>query len=219
MLRRAPAADGRHEPRAPDALLRARRLWFRSAIGVALAGALSGPACLAASDLPAFELIRRGGVAVLMRHSETVPGTGDPPGFRLDDCSTQRNLSERGKAQARALGERFRRAGIRFDRVLTSQWCRCRDTAVLIAGQAEDWPAVNSFFEDRSTEARQTAEALARLATLGPNERWLVVTHQVNISALTGVFTQQGEALVVRPRRDGDKTVLEVLGRIPVSSS
>ncbi len=112
-----------------------------------------------------------------------------------------------------AFGERLRQAGVKFDRVLTSQWCRCRDSARLIAGQAEDWPAVNSFFEDRSTEPRQTAETLARLATLGPRENWLVVTHQVNISALTGEFTAMGEAIVVRPRRDGDRVNLEKIGR------
>jgi broad specificity phosphatase PhoE len=165
----------------------------------------------------AFETLRRGGVAVLMRHAATVAGTGDPPGFRLDDCATQRNLSERGRADARALGERFRRAGIRFDRVLTSQWCRCRETAQLVAGRAEDWPAVNSFFEDRATEPRQTAEARERLLTIAPNETWLVVTHQVNISALVGEFTAMGESVVVQPRREGATARLEVVGRIAVA--
>ena len=164
-----------------------------------------------------FETLRRGGVAVLMRHTATVAGTGDPPGFRLSDCGTQRNLSERGRADARALGERFRRAGIRFDRVFTSQWCRCRDTAMLVAGRAEDWPAVNSFFEDRTTEARQTAEARERLLTIVASETWLVVTHQVNISALVGEFTAMGESVVVRPRREGAITRLEVVGRVPVA--
>ena len=158
--------------------------------------------------------IRRGRVAVLMRHAATVPGTGDPPNFRLDDCSTQRNLSDRGRAEARALGARLREAGIRFDRVLTSQWCRCRETAMLVAGRAEDWPAVNSFFEDRSTEPAQTTAARERLLAIGDGERWLVVTHQVNISALTGEFTQMGESVVVRPGGGDRAGRLEVVGRL-----
>lgn len=202
---------------APLPLQRRRVLAALALLLSASASAQTTPSVPAGGTDRVFETLRRGGVAVLMRHTATVAGTGDPPGFRLSDCGTQRNLSERGRADARVLGERFWRAGIRFDRVYTSQWCRCRDTAMLVAGRAEDWPAVNSFFEDRTSEAKQTTEARERLLTIAPNETWLVVTHQVNISALVGEFTAMGESVVVRPRREGSTARLEVEGRVPLT--
>ena len=78
---------------------------------------------------PAWAALRAGGAVVVLRHAQTVPGIGDPPGFRLQDCSTQRNLSEEGRQQARRLGETLRRAGVKVDEVLSSRWCRCLDTA------------------------------------------------------------------------------------------
>ncbi len=71
------------------------------------------------------------GTVAIMRHA-IAPGTGDPSGFDIGDCSTQRNLDDRGRKQARKVGQAFRAAGIAVDRVLTSQWCRCRETARLL---------------------------------------------------------------------------------------
>src|SRR5437868_6308691 len=86
---------------------------------------------------------------LLIRHAEA-PGVGDPPGFRLGDCATQRNLSEKGRAQAGSIGDALRRRGVPVAKVLTSQWCRCRDTARLLdVGPVEDAPALNSFFDER----------------------------------------------------------------------
>ena len=151
------------------------------------------------------------GAVLLMRHA-TAPGTGDPANFRLGDCSTQRNLSDAGREEARATGDRFRAAGIGFDIILTSEWCRTTETAVLLdLGPAVPFPPANSFFVDRSTEGRQTAEVLAYLASLPEGENVLIVTHQVNITALTGVVPRSGEIVVTRRSGDG----LEVLGRLP----
>ncbi|MBL8309768.1 MAG: histidine phosphatase family protein [Burkholderiales bacterium] len=146
-----------------------------------------------------------------MRHAQTVPGLGDPPGFKLGVCDTQRNLSVDGRAAAARFGERLRQAGVRFTGVYTSQWCRCRDTATLIAGQAEDWPALNSFFDDRDAEPKQSAEVRQRIATLKPGETLLLVTHQVNITAITGIVPAMGEAVVVRAGKGG---AVEVVGRL-----
>lgn len=155
-------------------------------------------------------LALQNGSIVLLRHA-LAPGTGDPANFRLDDCSTQRNLSDEGRAQARQIGEQFRARNIRVTKVLTSQWCRTRETAQLaFPGLVQDEPAFNSFFSDRSTEAEQTRAARQILS------QWLwpgvlvVVTHQVNITALTGVVPQSGEGVVVRMRG----TEVEVVGRI-----
>src|SRR5690606_14411439 len=111
------ARDGAMMSTAP-----ARRRLLCAAL--ALAG-LALPAATLAQD-EAWSLLRQRGYAVLMRHSDA-PGYGDPPGYRLDDCATQRNLSEEGRAHARRIGESFRERGVRFDRVLTSPWCRCKE--------------------------------------------------------------------------------------------
>jgi phosphohistidine phosphatase SixA len=146
------------------------------------------------------------GAVLLMRHA-TAPGTGDPPGMRLGDCSTQRNLSEEGREEARTVGERFRAAGIGFDHVLTSEWCRTSETARLLdLGPVTPFSPANSFFSDREDEDRQTTEVLAYLASLPPQDRVLIVTHQVNITALTGIVPQSGEIVVTQ--RDGPGLVV-----------
>ncbi|TGD63106.1 histidine phosphatase family protein [Tabrizicola sp. WMC-M-20] len=157
-----------------------------------------------------LDAVRAPGAVVLMRHA-TAPGTGDPPGFRLGDCTTQRNLSAAGRAEARAIGARFRVAGIGFDAILTSEWCRARDTADLLGlGPVTAFPAVNSFFADRRDEPGQTAAVLAHLAALPDDARVLIVTHQVNITALTGIVPRSGEAVVAQRTGQG----LEVTGRL-----
>lgn len=167
------------------------------------------PGILAANDWAA---LAEPGAFVLMRHAQA-PGTGDPAGFVVDDCATQRNLDAAGRAQARAIGAALRERGIGFAAVLTSQWCRCRETAELLdLGPVEEAPAFNSFFADFDAREARTAAARDVLAARG-NERLLVVTHQVNISALTGRGTRSGEALVVRRAGDG----LEVLGRLLIA--
>ena len=143
-------------------------------------------------------LLRPGAVA-LMRHA-TAPGTGDPPGFRVDDCSTQRNLSAAGLAEAARIGAALRAAGVAFSDVWTSKWCRCRDTAVLPdLGPVTARPFLNSFFGDRSSRDAQTRDTLAAVAALPPGARPIVVTHQVNITALTGIVPASGEIVVAEP--------------------
>ncbi|MDI3515326.1 MAG: hypothetical protein PWP40_2555 [Rhodocyclaceae bacterium] len=155
--------------------------------------------------------LRGGGHVALIRHAEA-PGTGDPPGFRVEDCATQRNLSPAGRAQARALGERFRANGIAAAAVFSSQWCRCLDTARELAlGEVVPFPALNSFFADRGEEARHTRATRALIGERANGPLPLVlVTHQVNITALSGVFPASGEIIVMR--LDGE--TLSVAGRI-----
>lgn len=150
------------------------------------------------------------GTVVLMRHA-FAPGLGDPPGFELGQCQTQRNLSSGGREQARRIGQAFRDQGVDVRRVLASQWCRTQETAELaFPGLVHPHPAFNSFFQDASSQDAQTREALALIrAWTGPGVL-VVVTHQVNITALTGVVPSSGEGLVVRPQ--GDQ--LTVLARL-----
>ncbi|WP_249691584.1 histidine phosphatase family protein [Stappia sp. WLB 29] len=175
---------------------------------------LTGPAIEAArasGEAQAWAALSsdRGAIAV-MRHA-LAPGTGDPADFRLDDCTTQRNLDERGRAQARAIGAAFRARGIAVDRVLTSQWCRARETAALLGlGEVQELPDLNSFFADRREAESQTQRLAAAIRALPRGTVAVLVTHQVNITALTGVYPSSGEIIVGRPEGE----VFTVIGRI-----
>ncbi len=151
------------------------------------------------------------GSIVLFRHA-SAPGGGDPPGMKLGDCRTQRNLDAAGRVQAKRIGEQFRARGVKVGAVLTSQWCRTRETAELaFPGQVREDASFNSFFGDASREPTQLAEARATLSRWRGPGMLVVVTHQVNITPLTGVFPASGEGTIVRPKAEGG---IEVLGRI-----
>ena len=107
----------------------------------------------AGADEALWALLRGGGQVVLMRHATTTPGVGDPPGFRLGDCPTQRNLTDAGRDEARRIGAAFRSRDVPVGRVLSSRWCRCLETAQLAFGRAEPWDALDSIFEDRAPRA------------------------------------------------------------------
>jgi broad specificity phosphatase PhoE len=157
-----------------------------------------------ASDTTALEALRSGGV-LLLRHARTEPGIGDPPGFRIDDCSTQRNLSAAGRAQARAAGEALRARGVTIDAVYSSAWCRCIDTATQMFPDlpVQMLPALNSFFAGQGDRERQTAALRRWISALDGGRRVALVTHQVNVLALTGDNLAMGEAVVVQPDRGG----------------
>ncbi|MGD8958196.1 MAG: histidine phosphatase family protein [Chromatiaceae bacterium] len=189
---------------------------FRLTFLVLLMG-LGGSSVAQSSSAPSspsqlWEWLRGGDAVALMRHA-LAPGTGDPANFTLGDCATQRNLSDKGRQQARAIGERFRRNRIQQARVYSSRWCRCLDTARLLGlGEAQPFDGLNSFFRDRSAEPKHSA-ATRRLINeqrVRGKPPLVLVTHQVNITALTGVFPSSGEIIVVRPTESG----LSVLGRI-----
>ena len=174
----------------------------------ALLAALVSAAPPAAADTRLARLSEPGVVAI-MRHA-LAPGTGDPASFELDDCATQRNLDARGREQAREIGAAVRAAGAVVDRVLTSQWCRCRDTAGLLGlGPVEDLPALNSFFRNPARSDGQTADLRHFLSGLPPEETVVLVTHQVNITALTGRWPASGEVFLLEIGRDGAVSVVD----------
>jgi broad specificity phosphatase PhoE len=156
------------------------------------------------------------GVAVLIRHAQTEPGTGDPPGYRLEDCSSQRQLSDAGRAQARALARTLAAHGLVATEVRASRWCRCLETARLGFDQVQPWPALDSFFDEPARGPAQTAELRAALLALPRGAVAVWVTHQVNITAVSGTVPAMGEALVLRarPGRDGQPQV-QTLARLP----
>jgi hypothetical protein len=168
---------------------------------------LVGPSAASAATVPALTddaiaaRLRAGRVAVLLRHSITDPGVGDPPGFRLDSCSTQRNLSAEGRAQAQRIGAWFKARGLTPAQVRSSAWCRCIDTATLAFGRVTPWAPLNSFFDAAGSRERQNAALGDALPGIASAQFDVWVTHQVNITALTGEFVQMGEAWLVLIRR------------------
>jgi phosphohistidine phosphatase SixA len=186
-----------------------RRAWL--ALGAAAllpraAAALEGP--------PLVARLRQGDLVLLIRHASTEAGLGDPPGHRLGDCSTQRNLSDAGRAEARRLGDWLRSEHIPIAKAYTSPWCRCRETAQLAFGLAEDWAPLGSFFDAPDREAEAIATVRRRIGTYTfrkPGGNVAMVTHNVNIAGLTKLSVATGEVVVVRP--DGC-CGLRVLGRI-----
>jgi broad specificity phosphatase PhoE len=168
------------------------------------------PASAAASDA-VWNLLRAGGQVVLLRHGTTTPGVGDPPGFRLEDCTTQRNLNDEGRSESRRIGATFRARAIRVGQVLSSPWCRCLETARLAFGRAEPWTALDNLFGKRSREAEQVAAMRERVSQRPVDGNLVLVTHGSTIHALTGQSVAMGEFLVVTPEGSGR---FRVAGRI-----
>lgn len=178
-----------------------------------------GPARAGAADDEAlWAALKSGGHLIFIRHAVTEAGIGDPPGFRLGDCSTQRNLSAKGREDARRIGEAFRSRTIPISDVLSSRWCRCIDTAQIAFGRVRPAPMIDSTFNDgaemRQKKARDLFESLAGRAPAQAN--LVLVTHAQNIQELTGVSPSSGEMVVVKLDGPGR---FRLVGRIGVPNT
>lgn len=161
-----------------------------------------------AVDLTVWDSIKSANHFVLLRHA-IAPGTGDPANFVVDECATQRNLSDAGRRQAKAIGQAFRAQGIDAANVFSSQWCRCLDTANLLSlGAVTPLPALNSFFRHYERKTAQIQALKAWLAQQDLTSPTVLVTHQVTITALTDVYPRSGEMIVVKRADSGDLTVV-----------
>ena len=158
----------------------------------------------------AWAALVNGGHVALIRHGNAPPGYGDPPGFKIDDYATQRNLDERGRAQARALGEAFRQHGVRVDKILSSPWCRCLDTARLMALGPVDgtWAVAAS---DKSPERLAALKEMVS-GWRGPGTL-VLVTHGLTVQSLVGILPGQAETVVLRSK-PGKERGVDVVGRI-----
>ena len=172
---------------------------------IASVGSVAG----VAADEAAWNELRGSGAVLVLRHAATVPGIGDPPGFRLDDCASQRNLSAEGREQAAAIGRSLREQGVSVVRVESSRWCRCLETARLAFPQLQVQPlaALDSFFADRAAGPAQTSVLRNRVRDWQGPGVLVLVSHQVNITALTGQAVAAGEGVVLRPEADGFRVV------------
>jgi phosphohistidine phosphatase SixA len=162
-----------------------------------------------ASANDGWAALRTGAAFVLLRHA-TAPGTGDPAAFRIGDCSTQRNLSADGRAQAQRIGAMFRAHGITQASLFSSQWCRCLETAALLQlGSVAEEPLLNSFFGRRQDGDEQTDALRAWLAARKPGLPLVLVTHQVNITELTSIIPASGELVFASMNASGRITVID----------
>jgi phosphohistidine phosphatase SixA len=196
-LSKLPAAN--HEtPRACTPRRRLLAQWPAAALALmGISGVVQAQPERKAAAAELLRAWRQGGGALLIRHAATEAGLGDPPQFTLGQCRTQRNLSEAGRQASQAFGAWLQAQNFKPDAVLSSQWCRCQDTARLAFGQFEDWPALNSTFAGQGDPAAQQKALLARLRGLpkGRTEVW--VTHQVIMTGLTGAYPSMGEGFLV----------------------
>lgn len=168
----------------------------------------------AAADEALWALLQGGGQVVLIRHAQTTAGVGDPPGMRLDDCRTQRNLDERGRAEARRLGTAFQSRKVPVEELVSSPWCRCVETARIAFGRAPRVdPALGNLFGRPELAQPQVAQ-LKQLAARKPARGNLVMlTHGSTVLALTGISPATAEMVVLTPQPDGE---LRLAGRLPL---
>jgi len=193
-----------------DRPIRRRAALLRSAALLAL------PAWVHADDTVALRELRAGAV-VLMRHTQTTPGAGDPPGWRLEQCASQRNLDADGIAHAGRIGRWYVANELRIAAVRNSPWCRTRDTALLAFGRQDDWSALSNLYDDRSHADAQVADVKRYVESLPTNELVVLVSHGSTIGHIVPGHggLAPGEAVVVR-RGASAGAALAVLGRLAV---
>jgi Histidine phosphatase superfamily (branch 1) len=185
-------------------------------VGVALLGLaiLSAQQSFAAED-PIWGLLKKGGYVILMRNSAVDEGLGDPKGYKVEDCATQLNLNDKGRAEAKKIGEEFKKRKIPIKQVLTSQFCRTKETAALAFGKADVWEPLNSFYDKPMRKSEQTRLLHQRMESAPKDGSNIVlVTHGYNITSATGLNPDPGDMLIIEPAfRVGYRVVGELSAR------
>lgn len=180
---------------------------------IVVAAALALFAAQAQATEAGWALLREGEHVVLLRHA-MAPGVAEPANFDIEKCSTQRRLSERGRQQARKIGALFAARAAPTEQVLTSRYCRARDTADLAFGEAEDFAALDPPSGDEAARKQQLDAIRAAIRDYSGSGNLVLVTHLETIQALTGQPAREGEAVIVAPQAEGQDGPLRVLGRI-----
>lgn len=164
------------------------------------------------ADEALWQSVHKGGHVLFIRHALTTPGFGDPPGFELKRCATQRNLSAQGRAQAKRLGEALRERKVPIGEVLASPWCRCVETAQLAFGRAQTWTALSNLHARQQNAEQQVRAMRPRVAAHRGKANLVLVSHGSTAGALTGEHPAMGEVLVLKPDGDG----FRVAGKLSV---
>jgi broad specificity phosphatase PhoE len=159
-----------------------------------------------------WALLKDSGVVVLMRHTITTPGVGDPPGMKVDDCNTQRNLTDEGRRHAKVIGDAWRAHDLKPARVMSSPMCRCLETARIAFGRVDDTQAVTNA-KVETEMPRQVREIRSVASTKHRGSPIVMVSHGTTIAAVTGITPEPGEMLIVKPQGDGQ---FELRGRLAV---
>ena len=141
--------------------------------------------------------LKEGGKIIFVRHA-LAPGNGDPENFDLNDCSTQRNLNQRGIEQSKFIGNIFNKNQIKIENVYSSEWCRCIDTAKFAFKNYETFSALNSFYDIRfeANEERQITQLKEFINQWNGKENIIFVTHFVVISSMLNIGTSSGEIVI-----------------------
>tara|TARA_X000001036_G_scaffold268639_1_gene249337 strand:- start:954 stop:1490 length:537 start_codon:yes stop_codon:yes gene_type:complete len=142
-------------------------------------------------------LLQDGNKIIFIRHAYA-PGTGDPKNFKINDCSTQRNLNNEGIIQSKKIGDFFLKNRIKIDKVLSSEWCRCKDTAKLAFNEYSTFNALNSFYDPRfkNNKDKQISELKDYINNWKSKKNLVLITHFVIISEIFNVSAKSGEIIV-----------------------
>jgi len=164
---------------------------------------------IASNQSDMIKRMKTGGHVLMIRHA-LAPGTGDPVNFRIGDCATQRNLDDRGRNQARSIGDWLRMQGIGSARVYSSQWCRCLETGKLLEmGPVTELPALNSFYELKQNREPNLTALRKFIVEQPPNgDLIILVTHFVTISAIADAVVSSGEGVLLKLNEDGSYVVV-----------
>ena len=155
--------------------------------------------------------LKLGKKIVFLRHA-LAPGNGDPDNFDINDCKTQRNLSSKGRLQSEKIGNFFKINNIKIDKVLSSEWCRCKETAEIAFENFQTFNALNSFYEARfsKNKSKQIEDLKNFINNWDSDSNLIIVTHFVVISELLNKGTSSGEMIIT------DKK-LKILGNLEIN--
>ncbi len=155
--------------------------------------------------------LKEGGKILFIRHAYA-PGNGDPENFDIKDCSTQRNLNEQGIEQSKKIGQFFTQNQIIFNKIFSSEWCRCKDTAKYAFNEFKTFDALNSFYQAKflKNKDRQITDLKKLIKNWDDNKNLILITHYVVISEMLGVGVSSGEIIV------SDKN-FNIIDRIEIS--
>ncbi len=163
---------------------------------------------LAQAESALAKVIAETGANVMFMRHALAPGYGDPSHFDVNDCDTQRNLDATGRAQAKSLGKVLKQHQIRFDEIKSSQWCRCQETARLLeVGKVVPFTGLNSFFEEHADREQTLRQLKSYLDSLKQDDLVLLVTHQVVISAVTGIYAPSGGVVLFNTTTKASKAL------------
>ena len=165
-----------------------------------------------AADDPLWDQLKKGGYIILMRNTVVDEGLGDPKGYKVGDCATQLNLNDKSRADAKKIGEEFKKRKIPIKQVLTSAFCRTKETAQLAFGKADVWEPLNSFYDKPDRRSEQTRMLHQRMENPPKDGANLVlITHGYNIVSATGLNPDPGDMLIIAPAfRVGYKVIGEL---------